>query len=405
MIKKVDIYVFKQVMAPLLITIGVSAMLLLLERMLRLFDMVANLGGPVGIVFQMLGNLIPRYIGLALPLGFLLGVLLAFRKLSSSSELEALQSGGTGLWRLMRAPIAMATILTAVSIALLGYAQPRSFYSYNSLLFELSSGAFGTSIRPKEYADLGAGFTLRIEESYDDGSRLVGIFAQSERAGGRITTITAREGSFLATSDGSTILMRLYDGVIIDIEPDKPAPRLFTFDQHDWPIEMPAVEQFRARGGREREMTLDELWSESKTTPDQTEARVFEAAFYDRVLRSLTMLIIPFLAVGLGVTAKRQQRPLGLVVGLILLLVLHKMLEFGAATVGLGAGSVAVNLFVPFIVFASLAGYFYYSVAHRVGVAPLGWLENAWQGIFDLAQKISIGRTDSAKTQRQAAES
>ncbi len=402
MIRRIDKYIFRQVLSPLLLTIGVSAMLLILEKMLRLFDMVANLGGPVGVVFEMLGNLIPQYIGLALPLGFMLGVLLAFRKLSSTSELEGLQASGSGLWRLMRGPVALSVVVTMISIALLGYIQPRSFYAYNSLLFELSSGAFGTSIRPGEYADLGDGFTLRIEESHEDGGRLVGIFAQTERPGGNITTITAAEGSFLATTDGSTILMRLYDGVIIDIEPDKPAPRLFTFEQHDWAIEMPAVEQFRPRGGREREMTMDELWRESNSSVDDAEVRAFKAAFYDRLLRSLAILVIPFMAVGLGVTAKRQQRPLGLVVSVILLLVLHKVLEFGAATVALGAGSVALNLFLPVAIYTALAAFFYYSVAHRVGVAPLAWLENGWQAVLDFFQQFSFGRDEPAKTQQAA---
>ena len=54
MIKRIDIYVLKQVLKPLLITLGISAMLLLLERMLRLFDLVVNQGGPFLVVWKML---------------------------------------------------------------------------------------------------------------------------------------------------------------------------------------------------------------------------------------------------------------------------------------------------------------------------------------------------------------
>ena len=55
--------------APLgLITL--AAMLLLLEKMLRLFDFVIGAGGPISIVWRMLANLIPEYAGLAIPLRF-----------------------------------------------------------------------------------------------------------------------------------------------------------------------------------------------------------------------------------------------------------------------------------------------------------------------------------------------
>jgi lipopolysaccharide export system permease protein len=391
--KKVDIYILRQVMTPLLMTIGVSAMLLLLEKMLRLFDLVANQGGPVGVVFKMLGNLIPQYIGLALPLGFLLGVLLAFRKLAGNSELEALQAGGLGMFRLMRGPMALSVVLMTINLALLGYIQPRSFYTYQSLLFDLTSGAFGTSIRPGEYSDLGSGFTLRIDKAYDGGQRLEGIFAQKERPDGHVSTITAKEGSFLATPDGRTVLMRLRDGVIVDVEPKKPAPRVFTFKQHDYPFEMPQIAEFRARGDKERELTLTELWSQSRDPATRPrEARIYASAFVDRILRSLTLLILPFMAVGLGVGSKRQQKQLGLVVGVILLLTLHKILEFGTAAAGLGEGSRLLNLFTPFAVFCAMSAFFFYTTAYRVGARPLAWIENGWDFVINSVQKISFFR-------------
>ncbi|MBI1181782.1 MAG: LptF/LptG family permease [Alphaproteobacteria bacterium] len=403
MFKKVDFYILRQVMTPLLMTVGLSAMLLLLEKMLRLFDLVANQGGPVGVVFRMLGNLIPQYIGLALPLGFLLGVLLAFRKLASSSELEALQSSGMSLLRLMRGPICLSFVLMVINLALLGYIQPRSFYTYQSLMFDLTSGAFGTSIKPGEYNDLGNGFTLRIEKAYDGGQRLEGIFAQKERPGGKVTTITAREGSFLATPDGRTVLMRLRDGVIVDVDPKKPAPRVFSFKQHDYPFEMPQIEEFRARGDKERELTLPELWSEAHTSTKAKQVRVYTSAFIDRLLRSLTILVLPFMAVGLGVGPKRQQKQLGLVVGVILLLTLHKMLEFGTAAAGLGDGSSLLNLGLPFVAFNALAGFFFYTTAYRIGARPLGWIENGWEAIVNTVQKVSFFRPSDEQAGEGAA--
>src|SRR3546814_20745959 len=62
-------------------------MLLLLEKMLRLFDFVVSEGGPVGVVWRMLANTIPEYLGLGIPIGLMLGILLAFRRLALSSEI------------------------------------------------------------------------------------------------------------------------------------------------------------------------------------------------------------------------------------------------------------------------------------------------------------------------------
>ena len=54
----------------------------------------------------MLANLLPEYFSLGIPIGLMLGILLAFRKLALSSELDALRGIGAGFGRLLRVPYA-----------------------------------------------------------------------------------------------------------------------------------------------------------------------------------------------------------------------------------------------------------------------------------------------------------
>ena len=58
-IPSVDRYIFRLVIVPMLGVFALAASLLLLDKMLRLFDFVAVEGGPVAVVFKMLGALIP----------------------------------------------------------------------------------------------------------------------------------------------------------------------------------------------------------------------------------------------------------------------------------------------------------------------------------------------------------
>ena len=60
MTKRIDRYLFGLILVPLIGTLVVAAMLLVLDRMLRLFDFVINEGGPVNVVWRMLGNLPSR---------------------------------------------------------------------------------------------------------------------------------------------------------------------------------------------------------------------------------------------------------------------------------------------------------------------------------------------------------
>ncbi|GAM05579.1 hypothetical protein MBENS4_2577 [Novosphingobium sp. MBES04] len=77
----IDRYILRLVLMPMLGIFVLAASLLVLDKMLRLFDFVATEGGPVGVVFKLLVNMLPEYASLAIPLGLMLGILLAFRKL------------------------------------------------------------------------------------------------------------------------------------------------------------------------------------------------------------------------------------------------------------------------------------------------------------------------------------
>ena len=113
--KLVDRYLAKLIAVPLAGTLILAAMLLLLEKMLRLFDFVAQEGGPVSVVWRMLASLVPEYLSLGIPIGLVLGILLAFRRLATSSELDVMLAVGMSYGRLLRVPYAYAVVLAMVN--------------------------------------------------------------------------------------------------------------------------------------------------------------------------------------------------------------------------------------------------------------------------------------------------
>src|SRR4028119_110764 len=147
----IDRYLARSIAVPLLGTLILAAMLLVLDKMLLLFDFVVTAGGPVSVVWQMLANLLPEYFSLGIPIGLLLGILLAFRKLALSSELDALRGIGVGYGRLLRVPYAYAAALMALNLAIVGYIEPYSDYRYEGLRFDLRSAAPGASIHAGEF--------------------------------------------------------------------------------------------------------------------------------------------------------------------------------------------------------------------------------------------------------------
>ena len=354
-----------------------AASLLLLEKMLRLFEFVSLEGGPVGVVFKMLLNLIPEYAGLAIPLGLMLGILFAFRKLATSSELDVMRAVGWSYTRLLRVPYLITLVLVALNFAIVGYLQPKARFAYQEMEFELRSGALGASIKVGEFNAIEDKVALRIEASEDEGRKLLGIFARLADDQGQVLSISAREGRFLANrEDRNTIVLRLVDGTIIHDVADGP-PRVLSFSQHDLPIDLPAIEDFRARGEDEQEYVLPELlqigWSPDSSTEDRVAS---QANFNFRMVEVVMMLLLPLLALSLAIPPKRSTSALGVFVSIVIVVAYHKINQYGAEVAAIGRVDPFLALWGPFAVLAVVILWMYYQVAFVPGGQAIGMLES-----------------------------
>ncbi len=391
-----DRYIFRLTIMPMSAVFIIAASLLVLDKMLKLFDFVASEGGPVSVVFQMLAGLLPEYASVAIPLGLMLGILLAFRKLATSSELDVMRAVGLGYNRLLRVPYLITIALMALNLFVVGYLQPLSRYYYEQLQFELRSGALGASIKVGEFTTLKDRMALRIEKSSDEGRQLIGIFARVANAKGQVLSISAREGRFLALRNNpDTIILRLVDGQILQDSPGT-TPRVLSFSRHDLPIDLPAIEKFRQRG-KDRESVLPELlrigWGGKAPVELRNASR---ASLNYRLVEVAIMIFLPLLAVSLAVPPKRSTSSLGVFVSIVMVTVYHKVCEYGQGVAAAGRGDPLLIQWGPFVVFAAIILWMYWRIAYVPGGQPIGALEKFAETIGKRLRSL-FGRRDASR--------
>ena len=395
--KSIDRYMARLIAVPLISTLTIAAMLLVLDRIRRLFDFVATEGGPLSVIWRMLANLLPEYLGLGVPIGLLLGVLLTFRKLAISSELDVMRGLGMSYGRLLRVPYMYAIALAAINLGIVGFIQPYARYNYEGLRFELRTGALGASIKVGEFTNFGNKMTLRIEKSEDKGRKLTGIFLHRQNDNGGWLGATAQSGQFLATDDPNTIIFRLTNGTLIDNEPGFKTPRVLNFTVDDLPIPLPKYENFRQRGGRNLELTLPELafYSRDKAiTPDVRASS--RAEFHFRVVEVATMFLLPLMGLALGVPPKRSTSALGVFLGIVLIVAYHKINQYAADVGAHGKIDPLIALWVPFALFAALILWMYHTIAYVPGGQPIGALERVFSKIAKAVTRWLPGRRRKA---------
>lgn len=386
--KSIDRYMARLIALPLFSTLVIAAMLLVLDRMLRLFDFVATEGGPISVVWQMLANLLPEYFGLGIPIGLMLGCLLAFRRLATSSELDILRAVGMSYARLLRVPYIYAAVLAVLNLGIVGYVQPKARYAYENLRYELRTGALGASIKVGEFTSFpNNGPTVRIEQSHDEGRELTGIFIQRNDDKGGSLAATAERGRFYAAPNPDEIIFQLTNGTLVRHEPGVAVPRVLRFNLWNFPIRLPETSPFRARGGRNLEFTLPELAriGHDKTAPEPLRDSS-RAQFHFRVTEVASMFLLPMLALALGVPPKRSTSALGVFLSIVMIVTYFKINEYGQSIGSLGRIDPFIALWVPFSLFAALVLWMFYTIAYVPGGQPIGALDR----VFGKISKVVV---------------
>lgn len=371
----IDQYLLRQMITTSLVMTGVGLAILLLERLLRLFSLVANPNKAFSFVGQMLVLLTPHYLSVALPAAFFFAVLLTFLRLKQDNELVVLAGAGRGLTRLLAPGIVLAVVMTATAVLILGFLNPHARYAYRALKNSVAEASLNAAVREGTFIQAD-GLTFFAEGSSvgDNGLRLSKVFVYEKGADGASVVTTGAEGSLSqATEDGGTILM-LKDGVRAELPAQEGEARTLTFNDLSWPVATDDETEFRQRGSDQRELTLPELWDPSGI-PNEPDDAELEAELNSRLVIIATVPLLPFLAASLAVIGGgRRERRAGILIGLLILVVYYETLSFGDSLVKHETLSPWIALWLPFCILAVVTSCLYARAS--LGRWPMihGWL-------------------------------
>jgi lipopolysaccharide export system permease protein len=371
MMRTIDRYILAKTLWPLTACVAVALLALLLERMVRLMDLVVNKGGPLFLVLKMLANLIPHYLGIAVPAAFFVGIVLAVARLSGDSELDAIHSMGVGLRRILLPLMGLAAVLMVVSAIIIGFLQPYTRYAYRALVYTVTHTAWNNALERGNFFNGFGDMTIMVDGFSEGGRTLSGVFLHEAKPEGTTTT-TAEQGKLYRARNDYKLVLSLHDGARIETDRSKGAATVLSFDRLDVPLDLEefAPVAFRARGDSDRELTLTELFdARSKPSATLPLARI-DSEISARLVRIVSLLFMPLLAIPLGIVSRRARRSVGLIVGLILLIFYHHVLQFGEELADKGV-SPLITLWGPCLLFAGFGLWAFHATSVRPGYNPV----------------------------------
>ena len=342
MMDRIDRYILALLIPPFLAALAGAMLLLMLERMIRVVELVGEHNGSVSYVFDIMSSLIPHYLGLAIPAALFVACFVAFRRLANTSELDATASIGRGLGRLARPAFFFAALLTLISSLVHSNLQPHGRFEYRTLKFHLANSSITEALQSGNFAEFGD-ITFIVESGQPGDLGFGKVFVHQRGTNGSNRTITSQKATVIENQANGDIAIGLEEGQLLDESPDGQLA-LISFRNLDWPIDRKFLGSYKPRGWIESELTWPELLAAMETASSHLTADRIESELNARMARAFTCLLIPILAIPLAIAGRRKRSVSSIAIGVITLLVYVQSLKFIEETADLGTIPPALSI-------------------------------------------------------------
>lgn len=227
-------------------------------------------GASAGLVLQYLAASLPEVLGFTIPLALMVASLLVFGRMSTDSEVAAMKACGVSFLSIMRCPLIVGILCSALGFYLQNYAMPRGHYVRRTIANRLALDAGVQLMEPGRFIDEIdnlAVFCDRKTDMTDDNGKgytiLYNLLA-IDRRDGFLREIQADSAHMRA--EGSDILFTLFDASITP--PDKGIVGTAKFSEFTYRCE-DVVSRTKKYLKKPKDYDFDELLAAERTAQKQ----------------------------------------------------------------------------------------------------------------------------------------
>jgi len=268
-------------------------------RFIKYLAQAASGGLSPDILLQVMAYRLPGFLELILPLGFFIGILLAYGRMYLESEMTVLHACGYSRNRLLAHTLAMSLFVAMLVASMSLFISPWGMNKVESLFLDQSRMTEFEMLFPGKFQKLKSGKRVTYAQSLSSDKRKMFEVFISDSSGSEsgINLIYAKEGTQVIDKNSGERYLVLHDGSRYEGVPGTFDFQVIKFDSYGVKIEIPDVEQ---RSVKEEAIPTISLLNSSQLNE--------RALLQWRVSLAMLVPIVTLLAVALCKVNPRQGR-------------------------------------------------------------------------------------------------
>ena len=361
--------------APFALVTAGAAILMILYRALFLVDRLSATGADPHFAPSMLLALAPNYLDLALPLGFLIGVIVVVARFENDLELDAAAAAGIPVVRMVRPLVLFGLALMLLSLALRGYGDPYGRYQFR-MLDRAAANFAKINITPNAVYQNSPSFALTFDKLADGGA-MEDIRLWKKGADGNFTFYAAHTGEGRNPNSEGVMTVRMKNGKsahYINTTGELQGIQFLEFDQLELQHNIQLQSATWPRGKDYKELFLHEALREMLSPSGRYRPAANSAEFWNRISRALVLPLLPLLFLPMAVATKSSERAGRAVFAAFLIALVHHTLNMTknlAAAEQVAAAPAVLGIFSLFTIVCGLVFYLSRNLPSTTSISQL----------------------------------
>jgi len=333
-----DRYIVREMVAPTGIGLLVFTFVLLIDQIPRLLGALVARSADLTTIVRVFLNLFPSILAITIPMAFLLGVLLAFGRLASDSEIIALRAVGVSPLRLLSPVLTLASVMTALTFYINAVALPAANQSYREIVFSLAVSKARTDVKPRTFSEkvLPDRMMLYVQD-VEPGGRWKNLLIYDTRDIAETKLILAQTGELVVDRERQSVRIELGAGSQHSFFGGEPRAYNRTgFSSMGW--DLPVDEFFPDRkklllAKGDREMSLPELEQRVADLRAQRKPRSewgrFAVEWHKKFSIPAACLVFGLLGLALSLGSRKEARSAAFALSIGVIFIYYVLIRLG----------------------------------------------------------------------------
>jgi LPS export ABC transporter permease LptF/LPS export ABC transporter permease LptG len=210
--RTLDRYIIREIIPPFVIALLVFTFILIIPFIIDQAEQLIAKGVPWATILRLMAMLLPSSLALTIPMALLIGILVAFGRLSGDREVVVMLACGVSPYRLLQPVLVLAVICWGLTSWMLLKAMPDGNQAAREIMQDIAMDRAEGEVRSRVFFEDFPNIVLYVREVPASGGGWNDVLAADTSNSAQPVIFLARHGRMVVDRQAKTIQMMLEDG-------------------------------------------------------------------------------------------------------------------------------------------------------------------------------------------------